>query len=54
MEAIFRNSILETPGILELTRLDFGFDAPTRSLSLSFDATTISGNINFSEVLEVV
>jgi len=54
VEGIFRTTILDTPGVIELNRLDFGYDPVNRKLSVGFDSNTINGNLNFSEIIEVI
>lgn len=49
VDSIFKREIINTPGIIELTR--FSLDLTGRELSLSFSARTNDGIINFSEVL---
>ncbi len=51
IESIFVNEILATPGIVDLVEFDLNLDNATRSLSVDFRATTLDGEINFSEVL---
>jgi len=49
VEAIFRETILTTPGVLELQRLDLDFDGSTRALSVAFSALTTDGVLTFEE-----
>ena len=54
VEGIFMNTILSTAGVTELNSFTLAFDAPTRTLRVTFDASTINGNLNFSEIIEVI
>lgn len=51
VEAILRDRVLSTPGLLELSSFDFGYDNTTRKLTVNFSGTTINGDINFNEVV---
>lgn len=51
IQAIFINAILSVNGVLELQDFRFGFDAPTRALSISFQARTTDGIINVDQTL---
>ncbi len=51
VEAILRDRVLATPGILELNSFNFDYDNITRKLSVRFNATTINGDLNFSELI---
>lgn len=53
IEGIFRNTILSTPGVLELLSLDFDFDSRNRVFEVNFEARSQQGNINFSEIIGV-
>ena len=52
VEALFRDRVLSTPGIDEVNSFDFDYDNNTRQLSVSFAATTINGDLNFSEIFD--
>jgi len=43
LASVFRDAILETPGVKALDRLEFDVDAATRRLTVSFTAITDSG-----------
>lgn len=43
VDAIFKNTVLATPGIIELTSFLIDFDSKLRKMSLSFKARTIKG-----------
>lgn len=45
--------ILETPGVLRLTRFNFFFENALRRANLSFEAVTTQGIIDFSQIIEV-
>ena len=49
VEAAFKTAIIETPGVTEITAFALKYDAPLRSLSLSFGVKTIYGNLQLSE-----
>lgn len=49
VDSILKTTILETPGVIELLRFNFDYDAPTRSLTLDFAALLSSGVIEFNE-----
>ena len=53
IEGLFRNTILSTPGVLELLSLDFDFDSRNRVFEVNFEARSQQGNINFSEIIGV-
>mgnify|MGYP001560581996 CR=1 FL=1 len=45
IESIYRDIILETPGVLELKTISLEFDPATRSLEINFDVRTDLGRI---------
>ena len=49
VDAVFKNKILESPGVIELTEYELDFEG--RSLSLYFKARTEEGIITFDEVI---
>jgi len=51
VESIFINEIIFTPGIVSLLEFDLNLDKVTRTLSVDMRATTVDGEINFSEAL---
>lgn len=53
VQQILKNVILDTPGVIELTRFNFDFDAELREASLDFQCLSESGFIDFSQIIEV-
>ena len=54
VRGIFREAILETPGVLEIQKFDLDFDGLTRRLSVSFSVRTEEGLIlEFSDAFIV-
>jgi hypothetical protein len=51
VEALFRDRLVTTPGIEEVNEFNFDYDNLTRELKVEFSATTINGDLNFSEIL---
>lgn len=49
VDALFKNEILTSPGVIEL--IEFNLDIEGRQLQLSFAARTEDGIINFDEAL---
>lgn len=49
VDAIFKNFILKSAGVLEL--LSFNLEIIDRGLQLDFEVRSVDGNIKFSEVL---
>lgn len=47
IDAIFKEAILKTTGVIELTEFDIKFDTETRKLILNFAVTTAEGDISF-------
>lgn len=46
-------TILETPGVLELTRFAFDFNPITREADLDFQVRVTGGFIDFSQIVEI-
>jgi len=53
MDAAFKNEILNTPGVIELTQFEMDIDPATRNLTLTFQCIATDGIIDFSEILGV-
>ncbi len=52
IDGIFKNIILTTPGVVELLSFTMDFDQTVRSLTVEFEYTSYSGEINlFKETL---
>lgn len=51
IEALLIQEIVETPGIVSLRSFDLSFDKVTRKLKVDYEAESIAGIINFSEVI---
>lgn len=53
IDAVFKNIIIETPGVLELLEFELDYNGETRALQVIFSARTIDGLINFSEEISL-
>ena len=53
VDAAFKATILETPGVIELVEYELDYSKVDRTLSLSFKARSDDGIIDFSEELEI-
>lgn len=51
LDAVLKRVILETPGILQLKTFDIQIDSALRKMKLVFDARTVDGDVNYSEVV---
>ena len=51
IEAILIQQIVDSPGVVTLENIDLSLDNVTRRLRVSFEAETLDGIVNFSEVL---
>jgi len=49
IESIFREAIQETPGIQTIHDLQLDYEGTTRTLSVEFDADTVSGPLTYNE-----
>lgn len=47
IESIFKDAILKTTGVIELTEFELKVDTVTRKLFLDFSVDTIEGSISF-------
>lgn len=54
LDSIFKNAIIDTPGLIQITKFDIDLDKSTRELSVIFSADTENGPIDFTEALGVV
>lgn len=54
VDSLLKFTILETPGVLELLSFILDYDGATRTLSLTFEARTSDGIINFNEELGIL
>lgn len=52
IRAIFREKILDVPGVAGINKLELTHDRKTRALSVSFEAETTAGLLTRREVLE--
>jgi len=53
IESAFKNEILNTPGILELSQFQLDIDSSLRELTVTLEAVSTDGVIDFSEVLTI-
>lgn len=53
IDALFRNQILGTPGVISLNSYSFEPDFVTRVLRLTFSAQTTSGPVNYQGLINV-
>lgn len=53
VQEIFKNAILNTQGVISLNFFNLEIDAATRRANLSFSANTTSGNIDFSQAVQL-
>jgi len=51
VEAMAIDTIVSSPGVTGIVSLNLEVEKVTRKLKIDFEATTIDGNINFSEVV---
>lgn len=49
VEAMIKDVIMKTPGIIELTAFSFDFNSPTRVGTLTFSARSEQGDVIFSQ-----
>jgi len=50
VRSLLRDVILTTPGVISLSSFLLDYDAPTRALSLDFEAITVLGPLEFDEL----
>lgn len=53
VDKVLRNTILETPNVLELLNFDFVFNSFKREATLGFSALSSDGVIDFSQIVEI-
>lgn len=53
LQGVFQDAIFNTPGVLELLSYEQEYDPAERTLQISFSVRTETGNIDFTEILEV-
>lgn len=51
LESTFKQAILDTPGVLELTKFDLEYTNATRQLALDFQVNSFYGSTELSEVI---
>lgn len=51
VEALLIQTIVESPGIVTLNTFELSLDNKTRKLKVNFEAQSLAGVINFSEVI---
>lgn len=51
IDALFLNQIMGTPGVLEVTSYSFTPNFATRGLTISFEATTTDGEVNYAGLI---
>lgn len=49
LDAIFKDAILTTPGVIELLSFDLSFDNALRTLTLTFEVRSTDGIIEFTD-----
>jgi hypothetical protein len=49
VDGIFKRTIVETPGVIDLLSFDMDYDGPTRKFTLSFEARSVNGTLVFNE-----
>jgi len=53
VQEILKNTILETPGVLEITKFGFAYNSTTREATLEFSCISSEGPIDFSQIIEI-
>jgi len=53
VQEVLKDTILDTPGVLEITKFQFDFNSTTREAELEFSCQTDEGTIDFSQLVEV-
>lgn len=53
VQEILKDTVLDTPGVLELMKFNFSFDSSQREATLEFQALCEDGPINFEQLVGV-
>jgi len=53
VQQVLKDKILSVPGVLQLLKFDFDYNGTTREATLSFQALTEEGVIDFSQIVDV-
>ena len=53
VQEILKNTVLDTPGVLELTAFEFDFNSTIREANFEFSCLTDEGPIDFSQIIEI-
>lgn len=53
LQEIFKDTILSTPGVIELKTFNFDYDRQRREASLDFQCLTKEGLIDFTQAVDV-
>ena len=53
LQEIFKDTILTTPGVIELKTFNFDYDRQRREARLDFQALTKEGLIDFTQAVDV-
>lgn len=52
LQEIFKDTILTTPGVIQLTKFQFDYERFTREALLEFSCETTEGTIDFTQVVD--
>lgn len=53
VQGVFQDAIINTPGVLELLDFQLNYSRSARTLEITFSVRTTTGQIDFTEVVEV-
>lgn len=53
IDSIFKETILNTPGVLELNKFELDHNSATRELNLEFKVITTEGIVNYTETFVI-